>query len=270
MCVSSGHCELQDLAQEHGVTSVRYPYRFPNLTPDTSHPRYVFDPNRCVLCARCVRTCAEVEGAHVWDIAGRGVANPLALLMSAVMMLNHIADTRGDESCRAAAVRIREAYNQALSDGQKTRDLGGTLDTEEFASAVIALTIYTSAFIAEDIRSGVLSIPKEQMEAARSAGFSYIRSMRFIILPQAVLDLPRLRHICGKPAVRRGGIEPSQLLQDLRGGCVVVPIVDHHCGTRLGEQPCTSRPDTPTGTGDQNLASAEIDHETVSTTMAIP
>ena len=56
----------------------------------------------------------------------------------------------------------------------------------EFASAVIALTIYTSAFIAEDIRSGVLSIPKEQMEAARSSGFSYIRSMRYIILPQAV------------------------------------------------------------------------------------
>ena len=56
----------------------------------------------------------------------------------------------------------------------------------EFAAALIALTIYTSAFIAEDIRSGVLSIPKEQMEAARSAGFSYLRSMQYIILPQAV------------------------------------------------------------------------------------
>ncbi len=56
----------------------------------------------------------------------------------------------------------------------------------EFAAAVIALTIYTSAFIAEDIRSGIRSIPKEQMEAARSSGFSYLRSMRYIILPQAV------------------------------------------------------------------------------------
>lgn len=56
----------------------------------------------------------------------------------------------------------------------------------EFAAALIALTIYTSAFIAEDIRSGVLSIPKEQMEAARSAGFSYFRAMQYIILPQAV------------------------------------------------------------------------------------
>ena len=56
----------------------------------------------------------------------------------------------------------------------------------EFGAAVIALTIYTSAFVAEDIRSGVRSIPKEQMEAARSAGFSYIGAMRYIILPQAV------------------------------------------------------------------------------------
>ena len=56
----------------------------------------------------------------------------------------------------------------------------------EFAAAVIALTIYTSAFIAEDIRSGVLSIPKEQLEAARSAGFSYLAAMQYIILPQAV------------------------------------------------------------------------------------
>jgi polar amino acid transport system permease protein len=63
----------------------------------------------------------------------------------------------------------------------------------EFAAAVIALTIYTSAFIAEDIRSGVRSIPKEQMEAARSSGFSYLRSMQYIILPQAVrITIPPL------------------------------------------------------------------------------
>ena len=63
----------------------------------------------------------------------------------------------------------------------------------EFAAAVIALTFYTSAFIAEDIRSGILAIPKEQMEASRSSGFSYIRSMHYIILPQAVrLTIPPL------------------------------------------------------------------------------
>lgn len=56
----------------------------------------------------------------------------------------------------------------------------------EFAAAVIALSIYTSAFIAEDIRSGIRAIPKEQTEAARSQGFGFLGAMRHIILPQAV------------------------------------------------------------------------------------
>ncbi len=77
VCVSSGHCELQALAQEHGVTHVRYPYSCPRLPVDTTHPRYVLDHNRCVLCTRCVRVCAEVEGAHVWDIGSRGVQSRL-------------------------------------------------------------------------------------------------------------------------------------------------------------------------------------------------
>jgi bidirectional [NiFe] hydrogenase diaphorase subunit len=77
VCVSSGHCELQSLAQDHGMTHVRYAYGYPRLAVDTSHPRYVLDHNRCVLCSRCVRTCAEIEGAHVWDIAGRGIESHL-------------------------------------------------------------------------------------------------------------------------------------------------------------------------------------------------
>jgi bidirectional [NiFe] hydrogenase diaphorase subunit len=77
VCVSSGHCELQTLAQDHGVTHIRYPYNFPRLGVDTSHPRYVLDHNRCILCSRCVRVCAEIEGAHVWDMAGRGIQSML-------------------------------------------------------------------------------------------------------------------------------------------------------------------------------------------------
>jgi len=72
------------------------------------------------------------------DIAGKGIANPLALLMSGVMMLNHISDSEGDESYREAANKIKAAYNKALENGEKTGDLGGTLNTQEFADAIIA------------------------------------------------------------------------------------------------------------------------------------
>ncbi len=71
------------------------------------------------------------------DIAGKGIANPLALLMSAVMMLNYLAETRSDARCRNVADTIKSAYNSAIADGQRTRDLGGSLGTLEFADALI-------------------------------------------------------------------------------------------------------------------------------------
>jgi bidirectional [NiFe] hydrogenase diaphorase subunit len=78
VCVANGHCDLQTLAREMGVTYVDLPYRHPRLGVDASHERFGLDHNRCVLCTRCVRVCDEVEGAHVWDLSGRGIAARIA------------------------------------------------------------------------------------------------------------------------------------------------------------------------------------------------
>ncbi|WP_019424391.1 amino acid ABC transporter permease [Paenibacillus sp. OSY-SE] len=62
-----------------------------------------------------------------------------------------------------------------------------------FVSGLTALTVYTSAFIAEAIRAGIQAVPKGQMEAARSSGLTYIQAMRHVIMPQAVkLVIPPL------------------------------------------------------------------------------
>jgi len=77
--------------------------------------------------------CAVFEAVHgsAPDIAGQGVANPLACIMSGVMMLNHLHE-------EAVAGRIKAAYNTVLAEGRTlTRDLGGTASTEQFADAVI-------------------------------------------------------------------------------------------------------------------------------------
>ena len=71
-CVSNGGCELQDLACDLGMHSVRVPYAYPRNRVDATHPQFLIDRDRCVLCGRCVRVCAEVEGAHTWDFAQRG------------------------------------------------------------------------------------------------------------------------------------------------------------------------------------------------------
>jgi bidirectional [NiFe] hydrogenase diaphorase subunit len=73
VCVSNGHCELQTMAQELNITHIRFPYRYPRERIDASHDRFVIDHNRCILCTRCVRVCDEIEGAHTWDVMGRGI-----------------------------------------------------------------------------------------------------------------------------------------------------------------------------------------------------
>jgi bidirectional [NiFe] hydrogenase diaphorase subunit len=72
VCVSNGHCELQALAMEVGMDHVRFSYRHKDFAVDISHHLFGLDHNRCILCSRCVRVCNEVEGAHTWDVSGRG------------------------------------------------------------------------------------------------------------------------------------------------------------------------------------------------------
>lgn len=77
VCVSNGHCELQNMATKLEIDHVRFPYRFPHLAVDNSHDYMRLDHNRCILCLRCVRVCGEIEGAHTKDVKGRGVLSAI-------------------------------------------------------------------------------------------------------------------------------------------------------------------------------------------------
>jgi glutamate transport system permease protein len=55
-----------------------------------------------------------------------------------------------------------------------------------FPLAIIGLTVYTSPFVAEALRSGVNGVPVGQAEAARSVGLTFVQSLSFVIMPQAV------------------------------------------------------------------------------------
>jgi putative glutamine transport system permease protein len=64
---------------------------------------------------------------------------------------------------------------------------------EVFLIGMLCVGVYHGAYVAEVVRAGITSIPRGQMDAARSQGFSYIQSMRWIILPQTLtIVLPPL------------------------------------------------------------------------------
>jgi bidirectional [NiFe] hydrogenase diaphorase subunit len=110
VCVANGHCELQTLGQEQGLTHVRLPYRNPELTVDASLDRFTVDHNRCILCTRCVRVCAEIEGAHVWDVANRGIDS---------IVITDLHDNWGSSSCTRCGKCVQVCPTGALFDKSK-------------------------------------------------------------------------------------------------------------------------------------------------------
>jgi 3-isopropylmalate dehydrogenase len=70
------------------------------------------------------------------DIAGKGVANPMALILTEAMMLERLASTREDRSCAEGASAIRKAVNDVLKTSVRTPDLGGKATTTQVAKAV--------------------------------------------------------------------------------------------------------------------------------------
>jgi bidirectional [NiFe] hydrogenase diaphorase subunit len=110
VCVSNGHCELQAMGQEQGLTHIRLPYRNPALTVDASHERLTVDHNRCILCMRCVRVCAEIEGAHVWDVMGRGIDS---------IVITDLHDEWGSSTCTRCGKCVQVCPTGALFDKSK-------------------------------------------------------------------------------------------------------------------------------------------------------
>lgn len=72
--VSGGDCELQNAAYDEHMTHWPMQPQWTNFPVDTSHSRFILDNNRCILCRRCIRACAEMSGNFTLGVEERGSA----------------------------------------------------------------------------------------------------------------------------------------------------------------------------------------------------
>jgi predicted molibdopterin-dependent oxidoreductase YjgC len=77
-CTSNQHCELQKVASYLGMDSIRLPKKSPSFEIDNSNPFFSLDRNKCILCARCTRTCNEITCVGAIEMANRGYAMKVA------------------------------------------------------------------------------------------------------------------------------------------------------------------------------------------------
>jgi formate dehydrogenase major subunit len=105
--VSGGDCELQNAAYHEEMTYWPIQPGWNKFVVDTSHPYFVFDNNRCILCRRCVRACGELAGNFTLSVAERGSA-------STVVADNDLP--LGESSCIKCGTCVQVCPTGALID----------------------------------------------------------------------------------------------------------------------------------------------------------
>ncbi len=125
MCERDGNCDLQNISRTIGIKKKHYPGKMTNYTIDMSSPSIIRDPNKCILCGRCVRLCAEIQGISAINYAGRGFDSVVTTAFNAPIS-ESVCINCGQciNVCPTAA--LTERFNtvelfQELSDPKKTK-----------------------------------------------------------------------------------------------------------------------------------------------------
>jgi 3-isopropylmalate dehydrogenase len=87
--------------------------------------------------ASATQAMAQASHGSAPDIAGKGIANPVGMILSAAMLLAWLGGERKDPAAGEASQAIERAVSTVLEHGPRTRDLGGAASTEEFTAALV-------------------------------------------------------------------------------------------------------------------------------------
>ena len=113
VCESNGRCELQNLVYEFGIDQVRFPINKEIKPLDDSSEVIVRDPNKCILCGRCVRACREIACKNILGFTDRGPALALGAGLNEPLGLTECASCGACvQACPTGALTEKHARFQ--------------------------------------------------------------------------------------------------------------------------------------------------------------
>lgn len=136
-CEKSGNCKLQATAYDLGMMSAHFDHFFPSRAVDASHPDYLLDFNRCILCSLCVRASRDVDGKNVFALSGRGIKTKLIVNAKS----GQLGDTDFNDADKAAhvcpvGVFLKKKQGFAVPIGERKYDKAPISQTPDVAFAV--------------------------------------------------------------------------------------------------------------------------------------
>jgi len=169
-CVRSGKCELQDLATDYNIRQNPWQHFNRSLPLDRSSVALVRDPNKCVLCNRCIDACGSLQSVYALGMADRGFNTLVVPSLSQDLI---------DSPCVMCGQCIHACPVGAIYENEQIDDLMKALaDPEAIVVAQIAPAVRLA--ISEELGREVGSMPMEKLVAGlKSAGFDYVLPTTF-------------------------------------------------------------------------------------------
>jgi iron-only hydrogenase group A len=170
VCERNGNCELQDLSSRLGVKEDAFPRTKPMMEIDDTSPALMRNPDKCILCGRCVAVCAEVQSVYAIDFTGRGLRSKIGTYMD--QGLGNVACTSCGQCalvCPTAAIVERDDTEEVFAD---------IYDKDKYVVVQTAPAIRVGIGEAMGMDQGAL-VTGQMVSALRRLGFDKVFDTQF-------------------------------------------------------------------------------------------
>lgn len=129
-CEKSGHCDLQNLGYDMGITNSRFPHVYSKKVVDFNSDRMIMESNRCILCKRCVEEIKTKDGKDVFSFVSRGVKTRVHIDYEQEKKLTDTEAMHAMNTCPVGAILIKGmVYEEPF--GNRKYDKGEKLKTTQ-------------------------------------------------------------------------------------------------------------------------------------------
>ncbi|MBO8158903.1 NADH-dependent [FeFe] hydrogenase, group A6 [Thermosyntropha sp.] len=169
-CPRNGNCELQTLAEEYFIRDIPFEHKVRGLAKDTSTPAIVRDPDKCILCRRCIEACSVTQSVYALGLEDRGHEAMVVPTMGKSLM---------DSPCAMCGQCIHACPVGAITENEQLDELLAAIaDPDKIVVTQIAPAVRLA--IAEEVGMKPGEMPMDVFVAGlRQVGFDYVLHTNF-------------------------------------------------------------------------------------------
>ena len=189
MCVRSGNCNLQKIANDLGIIEIPYKKEVPTTPWNHNYP-FIKDAGKCIKCMRCVQVCDKIQDLHIWDIQNTGSRTTVDVAMNKCIE---------ESDCSNCGQCVTHCPTGALRERNDVPEIFKVLADPEKITVVQVAPAVRSAWAEQMELQGDMATEGRMVAALRQVGFDYIFDTNFsadlTIMEEAHELLERLEEV---------------------------------------------------------------------------